>query len=299
MQPSIGEFLSSWTLEPVVVVGLALTAGLYAIGGRRLRRLRGGPALLPAWRVWSYTAGLLLVGLTLLSPVATFDDELLLLHMLQHLLLISAAPLLLLGRPLLPWLWALPPGPRRSLGLLFVPGRPPQRLFGFLTHPAVAVTVFLLVIGIWHLPALYDAAQGDTWVHEAEHTAFLGGALLYWWPLVHPFGGRRRLGYGAGILYLWPAIAEQNAIGLILAWTQHPVYSFYEDSSRLWGISPVLDQNLSGGLMSVVGTAVNAIAMTVLVARFFAQQERQASAEDEARAGRASPTEVRKEQSES
>jgi putative membrane protein len=115
-------FLLSWQFETEVVIGLALAAGLYARGWRRLRRRGRGGRLLRPWRAWCFGGGLTAVGIALLSPIGTFGSLLMFMHMIQHLLLVMiAAPLIWLGAPMLPMLWAFSRGNRRRLGRLMHP----------------------------------------------------------------------------------------------------------------------------------------------------------------------------------
>ena len=261
------------------MLGTLLAAVLYAAGWRRLRRRAGGRAAPPPWRVGCYAGGLATLWLALLSPVATLSSLFFFLHMTQHLLLVTvAAPLIWLGAPLLPVLWALPLSVRRPLGRLFVSGKPAQQVGHFLTHPLVANVLFVGAIAFWHLPSLYDAAQGRTDIHDLEHLVLLGTALLYWWPVIHPTGGRRRLSYAAGIPYLFPAFLEGNLLGALLTFAGTSLYETYQKVPRLWGISVLQDQQLAGLIMWVPGGFVYLVPMLVLLARLFREEERAADA---------------------
>src|SRR5450756_584127 len=115
----MAAFLGSWSWDPTVVLGLALSAGLYTVGWRRLYRRGLGRPVFPVWRAWCFAGGLASMGLALLSPIEVFSELFFFFHMTQHLLLmLAAAPLLLLGAPLLPVLWALPRSLRVRLGAL-------------------------------------------------------------------------------------------------------------------------------------------------------------------------------------
>jgi putative membrane protein len=266
VSPEVVAFLLSWSLEPQIVAGIVLAAGLYAVGWSRLRRRGHGHFRLSVWRAVSFGLGLLAVALALLSPLATFDELLLFIHMIQHLLLvIVAAPLIWLGAPLLPVLWALPLGWRKAIGRLFRSRSPIHAVFHFLTKPAVAAAIYVVILAVWHVPAFYDAAQGRTALHDLEHTAFFAAALLYWWPVVHPTGGRRRLGYGAGVLYIVPALLEGNLIGALITFSSEPLYQTYARAPRLFGLSVIQDQQIAGLLMWVIGGLLLLIPIFVLV----------------------------------
>jgi putative membrane protein len=267
-------FLRSWQFEAEVVVGLVLAAGLYARGWRRLRRRGRGGRILRPWRAWCYGAGLMAIALALLSPIGTFGSLLMSMHMIQHLLLVMiAAPLLWLGAPMLPILWAFPRGGRRRLGRLLHPSHPVHRVFHFLTRPSIALPVFLIVILVWHYPPLYDAAQGRTLTHDLEHFSFLAAALLFYWPLIHPTGGARRMSYGAGILYLFPAKLTGFVIGAALSMAQTPWYQTYINAPRLWGLSALDDQQLAGLIMWIFGGLLYIFPLLLLVVMMVREDE--------------------------
>lgn len=232
---------------------IALSVGLYLTGWWRIKRHSSSHSVLPTWRLWCFLLGLATIWVALLSPIGVYDDLFFFIHMIQHLLLmLLAAPLLLLGAPLLPMLWAFPRDIRVGVGRLFAPGLI-HTVFSTLTHPAVAVTLYCLVESVWHIPRFYDAAQGRTLTHNLEHAIFLGAALLFWWPVIHPAGGRRRLSYAAGVVYFLPPMLVGTLIGALLTFAPRPLYSYYEHVPRVWGISVLQDQQLAGLIMWVPG----------------------------------------------
>ncbi|HUE77445.1 MAG TPA: cytochrome c oxidase assembly protein [Longimicrobiales bacterium] len=288
---NLTSFLLSWSFEPTIVVGLALATGLYARGWRRLRgRGRGGRILKP-WRAWCYAAGLGTVLIALLSPIGTFTSLFFHMHMIQHVLLVMiAAPLIWLGAPLLPTMWAFSRGNRRRLGRLFRQGHPAHRVFHFLTEASVALPLFIIVLVVWHHPALYDAAQGRTVIHDLEHALFFGTALLFWWPVIHPSGGRRRLGYGAAILYLFPAKLAGFALGAFLSLTPRAFYRTYIEAPRLWGLSALADQQIGGLIMWVVSGLLFIIPVLALVLMMMQEDEGDLWVPQVVRAREAAPT---------
>ena len=269
MSPTTVAVLTSWSLQPAVIAGLLLTAGLYAAGWRRLQR-HSRTAVLPAWRPWCYFLGLATVALALLSPIATFGAALFFVHMIEHLLLLLVAPpLLWLGAPLLPILWAFPRQERLALGRLFQRGHPVHRVCHVLTDARVAAPIFLLTVGVWHLPGFYDAAEGTTVTHGLEHALFFATALLYWWPVVHPTGGRRRLGYGMSLLYLFLANVEGIVIGAPLTFANHVLYTYYAQVPRVMSLSALADQQLGGLLMWVAPHVLWLVVLQVILLRWF------------------------------
>lgn len=269
------RLLAGWIADPVVLLGLALGAGIYARGWRG-RAGRAGRRARPSWRAWCYAAGLVVLAVALLSPVGTLGDELFALHMVQHLLLtIVVPPLLLFGAPLLPLLWGLPSRERDGVARLFLaPRAPVRRLFDVLGHPAVAVVLHLGVVVVWHVPAFYDAAQGRTFTHDLEHLLFIGTALLYWWPIIHPSGGRRRLGYALAIPYVFLAMMVTQVLGALLTFATTPLYATYREAPRVSSLSPLEDQQLAGLLMWVPTGLLYIAAMLTLLVLFLHDQER-------------------------
>jgi cytochrome c oxidase assembly factor CtaG len=282
-------FLLSWSFELEVVMGLVLAAGLYARGWRRLRRRgRGGRALRP-WRAWCFGGGLLAVAIALLSPIATFDSLFMFMHMIQHLLLVMiAAPLIWLGAPLLPMLWAFDRKTRRWLGRFMHPSSRVHAVFHFLTRPSIALPILVLTIIAWHYPPFYDAAQGRTLIHDLEHATFFAAALLFYWPLIQPTGGKRRLSYGAGILYLFPAKITGFVIGASLSMAQTPWYQTYINAPRVWGLSALSDQQLAGLIMWIFGGLLYIVPLLILVVMMIREDEGDVWIPEEVRAQQAS-----------
>ena len=279
LNQDLQTFLESWSLDPTVLGGAGLGAALYAYGWRRLRRPGFSHPVLANWRAWCFAGGMATIVLALLSPIDSFSELFFFMHMIQHLLLVEvAAPLMLLGAPLLPLLWALPRRLRVGLGSVFGPSNPLKRVLGFLTHPLMAASLYVGALAVWHLPEFYDAAQGRTVTHDFEHIVFLGTALLYWWPIIHPAGGRRRLGYAAAIPYLLPPMLAGSLIGALLTFARHPLYATYLRVPRVWGISVLQDQQLAGLIMWVPGGLVYIFPIFVLIALLLRQEDRAADA---------------------
>lgn len=254
MAHPVGPGAAPLSLEPALLLWLSLSAALYAAGWRRLRARGRGRARPAAWRAACHAGGLAAIGLAAFSPIAAYGERFFSAHMVQHLLLaVVAPPLLWLGAPLVPVLWGLPRRLRRGLGRLLVAGHPVRRTLGVLTRPAVASLLYLSNLAAWHVPALYDAAQGPALVHDLEHALLLGTALAYWWPAIHPVGGRRPLGYGATLLYLVPPMLEGDLIGALLSFAQSPLYATYAAIPGADLESVVADQRLGGLVMWVGG----------------------------------------------
>jgi putative membrane protein len=211
----------------------ALTASLliaaalaYAIGVQRLW-LRAGPGRAITYaHSASFYAGLAVLAIALLSPLHHQAERLLWAHMVQHeLLMVIAAPLVVLGRPLEAWTWALPSAQRRFVRI--------PRVF---SDVGVAWTVHAAAIWVWHVPGLFETALKVPWVHVAQHASFFGSAVLFWWSLLSP--SHRRL---AGVFSLFTTMLHTGALGALMTLARDSWYPGYE----LW------DQQLAGLVMWV------------------------------------------------
>jgi cytochrome c oxidase assembly factor CtaG len=271
--------LTAWSWDPVVLLGVGAAAVLYARGWRYLRR-RGSHTATRA-EAACFAAGLGMILLALISPIGTYDQALFSLHMTEHLLLTAAAaPLLLLGKPLVPLLWGLPAQERRGASRLLRPRGALLGICGALARPSTALALFTITFALWHVPALYDAAQGQTLVHYAEHVLFFTTALLLWWPVIHPGGGARTLGKIAAIAYISIPMLEGTLIGALLTFAQRPFYATYIAAPRLTGLSAVEDQQLAGLIMWIPGGLVYGVAVLWLLASVLRDEEAAEAAEE-------------------
>src|SRR6185437_3748680 len=179
------DLWTAWEFDPRIVVPLVISGALYLIGIRRTTGIRRS-------EVACFWAGWLTLVIALISPVHPLGEALFSAHMVQHeLLMVIAPPLLVLGRPVVVFLWALPFKWRRRLGRAMK--RPsPQLMWGALTAPFGAWLIHAIVLWGWHAPPLFQATLTSDLVHSAQHISFLGSALLFWWALL------RDMRYGAG-----------------------------------------------------------------------------------------------------
>ena len=260
------DLWGAWSLEPAVLLGLAVVTAGYARGMRRL--WSAGRRAVTGWQAATFAAGLAVVALALLSPLDALAGVLFAAHMAQHMLLVMvAAPLLVLGAPGLPLTVALGAGWRRRLALLrrhaaVVVGR---RL---LSRPALAWGMHVGVLWAWHLPVPYQTALADDLVHAAEHASFLGSAMLFWWVLA-----RRRLAPGFAMLYLFAAALQGSALGALLTLAPAPLYPLQAAGSALWGLTPLADQQLAGLVMWVPADLIYLGAAAALFLRWLTSME--------------------------
>jgi putative membrane protein len=255
MPPEYRAIFAEWSPPVFLTTTVILTAIVYVCGWFAIRRTR--QALFPAWRLGAFVLGLATIWIAIGSPLDGFADALLSAHMVEHLLLMSfVPPLLLLGYPVVPLLRGLPRGVTvRVLGpLLRLKGL--RRIGHFLTTPLVAWLAMNLIFLGWHVPAAYDFALEHEHWHEFEHICFLGSSILFWWPLVRPWPtSTHTMGWYA-LPYLIMADIVNTALSAFLAFCGRPVYSYYLREPSPFHISPLSDQALGAVIMWVVGSLV-------------------------------------------
>jgi cytochrome c oxidase assembly factor CtaG len=178
------DFWLAWTFEPVVVALVLLSAGLYARGVARLWAASEIGSGVQIWRVLSFAMGWLALVVALISPLHALGSVLFSAHMAQHEILISiAAPLLILGRPVIPFVWAFPGKARRPLaGITRIDGL--RRMWTVLATPSVAFALHAIALWAWHLPGPYQATLSSNSIHSLQHTGFIFTALLFWWTIL-------------------------------------------------------------------------------------------------------------------
>jgi putative membrane protein len=261
-----------WTWDPAVVLLLAASAVLYGIGLARLWRRAGVDSGVRRWEAACFAAGWLALVVALISPLDALGGVLFSAHMVQHeVLILIAAPLLVLGRPLAPFLWALPRTGRETAGR-WTQSPAFAAAWRFLTAPLAVWVIHGLALWVWHLPALYEATLDDDFVHALQHLSFFGSAALFWWSLVH--GRFGRLGYGAAVLYVFTTSLHSGILGALLTFAPRLWYPLYEARTSQWGLSPLEDQQLAGLIMWVPAGIVFALLGLALFAAWLGEAER-------------------------
>lgn len=257
MNPELSDAIAaSWSFPLWATLSLLLTAIIYWRGWRVARLTR--PAELPPWRAWCFFAGLAAIWLAIASPLDVLGNWLLLAHMVQHLVLMSVAPpLLLLGAPTVPLLRGLPRSwMRDGLGPFFS-SRTLHAIARFLTHPATGWIAMNVAYLGWHVPAAYELALRSPAWHEVEHACFLSTSMLFWWVVLQPWPSRARWSRWAAVPYLITADLANTALSASLAFSSSVLYPTYATAPRIFhGISAMQDQAAAGAFMWVVGSAI-------------------------------------------
>jgi putative membrane protein len=265
---------SSGTSPGDIVVALALLCSLaaYAAGVVRLWRASGVGHGVTRADALRFAGGWLALAIALASPLHALGQVLFSAHMGQHeILMLVAAPLLVLGRPGIAYVWAMPaPVRRRWQGVVHLPRA--RRAWQTLTIPAVAWSLQAIALWTWHVPALFEATLHSELAHAAQHASFLLSAVLFWWALVHR--GRGATGYGVAILALFSTSLHSGLLGALLTFATTLWYPSYAATAPAWGLSPLEDQQLGGLLMWVPAGLLYLGAALALFAGWLREAER-------------------------
>jgi len=245
-----------WTFDPWIVVPLLVSAALYGSGALRVA-LRSRRTALHARRIGCFCAGWLVLAVALVSPLHAAGEHSFAAHMLEHeLLMLVGAPLLVLGRPLGFFAWALPLSLRRAGGSV-----ERQSVFasvwGFLTHPVSATVLQAVALWAWHAPGPFDLALAHEGWHAVQHLSFLVTALLFWTAVLdgHRIAARPALAIGC----LFATALVGGALGALMAFSWSPWYAAYAALGLTpFGLTPVQDQQLAGLLMWIPGGVIHA-----------------------------------------
>jgi cytochrome c oxidase assembly factor CtaG len=251
----------SWPLWPAV--GLVVAGTLYLRGWRALQPTRARE--LPRWRAVCFFLGLLALWIALASPIDALDDFLLSAHMLQHFILMSVVPpLLVLGAPLVPMLRGLPRWMVRGLRPLFA-SRALHKLAHALAHPGVAWLLMNVAYLGWHVPQAFELTlRSEAW-HNTEHMCFLFTSIAFWWVIIEPWPSRRRWSRWMVIPYLLTADVVNTILSAVLTFSGKVLYPSYAAAERISSLTPLKDQILAGAEMWVLNSLVFLVPVAVIV----------------------------------
>jgi putative membrane protein len=258
--------VGSWVFPTSLTLIMLFSAAIYLRGWFRLRSSSAN--VIPAWRAGSFVVGLGLIWIAVGSPLAALDEESLTVHMIQHLLLMTLAPpLILLGAPVMPLLHGLPrKSVQRVIGPLFR-WPPLQRLGNALARPAFCWLAATAALIGWHIPAAFTIGlQSETW-HVIEHACFLGSGFLFWWPVVQPWPAGPTEPRWSTLLYLFLATLPCDILSGFLVFSERVVYPVYLSTTQQPAFSVLADQECAGALMWTCVTVVYLVPAVILTNR--------------------------------
>ena len=212
------SFFAVWDFPPVVCAELALISLIYTLGFLRIQKTR--PRQFPSWRWYCFMGGILALVVAVSSPLDTFSDRLLVVHMGQHFVLMSIAPpLIVFGAPVVPMLRGLPRWFVRPVLGPLIRIRWLREFFHALVQPKVAWLLMNLVYIGWHVPAAYEAALANENIHNIEHACFFFTSVLFWWPIIEPWPSRFRGSRWILLPYLLAADVVNTGISAFLVFS--------------------------------------------------------------------------------
>src|SRR5712691_6205794 len=249
-------FESFWVSGALIFASL-----VYLRGWLRARRHEHDNG--EGWRAASFVFGLLSIWVATASPLAALDHDMLTAHMVQHLLLMTLAPpLIVLGMPVKPPVY----GPLQAIGRPLRSG-PMQKIGRALTHPAVCWFAAASTLVVWHLPSMFMLGlRSQTW-HGIEQASFLATGLLFWWPVVQPRISVSKWPESSMLLYLFLATLPCDILSAFLVFCDRVVYPVFLSSPQSFGLSALEDQQCAGALMWTCVTVVYLIAAAIVTAR--------------------------------
>jgi putative membrane protein len=262
--PATVPWSPALSLHWSTVLGTAVFGALYVWGITTARRRwnLGPPA--GRLRIAAFVAGLLLLLVSVNGPIHDLsDDYLFSAHMLQHLLLTMAFPPLIIFA--IPG-WLLEP---------LVRPRWVQRLGRFVAHPIMAGLIFTVVLSAWHLVPVYDLMMQDHDVHIIAHLLFIIAAYIMWWPVMSPLKVVPRLPHGLAMLYLFLVSVPMQFPAALITMSDTPLYRWYVQAPRTFGLTPLEDQRIGGLLMWIPGNLWLFGAIAVLFFLWNREQERE------------------------
>jgi len=257
------NLLAAWSFPGVPFVGLSIALIVYLRGWRAAQRTR--PHELPLWRAACFVAGILSLWIAVASPIAALDDYLLAAHMIQHFILMSIAPpLIVLGAPAVPLLRGLPRFLIRFPAGPLLRARWFRATLRFAMHPATAWLAMNIAYLGWHVPALFELTFRSERIHDFEHLCFFLTSLAFWWVVLAPWPAHARWPRWAMIPYLLTADVVNTVLSATLAFSGKVLYAPYAAAPRITALSPLKDQVAAGAEMWVLNSIVFLIPAVML-----------------------------------
>jgi putative membrane protein len=258
-----------WPLEPYTWAILALAAWLYIRGLRRM--WSGGGGIKPS-EAWCYAGGWFALFVALVTPLHPLGSFLFSAHMTQHeILMLIAAPLLVLGRPILVYLKALPPRWAHDLGNLSNRAWW-QNTWQAISNPFSAWLIHAAALWLWHVPRLFEATLRSDIIHALQHISFLASAVLFWWSVMH--GRQRAAAFGMAVLYMFTTALHSGLLGILITFAGRVIYPSYTNTTRDWGFSPLEDQQLGGIIMWIPAGIAYIVAGLIFFAGWLRESDR-------------------------
>lgn len=263
------NILAAWSWPVVPLVTLLVALVLYLRGWSAASKTR--PHELPSWRAGAFVGGIVSLWIALASPIDALDDYLLAAHMIQHFILMSVAPpLIVLGAPTVPILRGLPRPVIRALSRPVFRARWFRALGSLLTHPVFAWLAMNIAYLGWHVPAAFELTFSSERIHDFEHLCFFLTSLLFWWVVLNPWPSRAHWPRWTVIPYLLSADILNTVLSATLAFSGRVLYRSYAEVGRVSSLTPLQDQVAAGSEMWVLNSVVFLIPAFVITLQLLA-----------------------------
>lgn len=268
--PEFPEAFFTFAVEPIPIYLIAL-AGVWYLRTRQRAQASHARRLVSRRRVAVFLGGLALVLFTVFGPIAAYDGTFLTLHMVQHFILITIAPpLLLAGAPMT--LWLIASGKTRRRRVIYPVLH--AGAFRAFTHPLVGLFLFAAVPILWYVTPAFEESLGNAPLHFIGYAIFLFAGLHYWWPVVGGNPTRWNLPYPVRLVYLLALIPIHAFLGLLFHEPDNVIYGQLAAIPRAWGPDALLDQQIAGALMFIGGEALGLIALLFVAWQWASHEER-------------------------
>ena len=284
--PDLAAFVLGWSFDLTIWLPLVLAAAAYLWAVRRVDAAHPANPV-PRDRPAFFLLDLAAIAIALQSGVERYDTTLFSVHMLQHVILIFlAAPAIVLAAPITLVLRVATPRTRQRWVLPILH----SRIVRVIGHPLVAWLLFTAVMWGTHFSPLFDAALENVWLHDLEHVLYLASSMLFWWPIVGRDPSPWRMSHPARLLFMFLEMPFNSFLGVAIMFAGTVLYPHYATTGRLWGPTPLEDQQAAGAIMWGVGDAGFLLALLLATAAWMRHDEavtRRREAMEDARAAAA------------
>lgn len=261
------SIMSMWRFESEIVAGLLIAGALYIAGIR-------GSVKRKAWRHAVFFAGLLALALALLSPIEPLADHVFAIHQIEHMLLRTIGPMLiLLAQPQAALMRGMPAWLRRGMLGPMVTSRIVRSVFGFLSRPLVATLLFVGITWFWMLPHWHDVAILDERIHYMWHVSLLVSGLFFFSTIFDPRSEPAGPTLAVRLAMFWAAAMGNILLGAFLSFKTAPLYHAYDVMGRFW-LDPVSDERVGGLIMWIPGCMMFAVSILLIVHRWGTEENR-------------------------
>ena len=248
-----------WNFDLWIALPVAVLIASYSLGLINVLRRTRRPGHLRA-RSLSFYIGVLALSGALLSPLHGLGEQIFSIHMIEHEIVMAlSAPLVVIARPLGLMLWALPQTLRHRAGVV-LHGGIIRRLWSWCTRLTNATLLHGIIIWIWHVPFLFDAAVTNSAVHRLQHLSFFATAVAFWWSVLW------KSNQGAAAWSLFLTMLHTSALGALMALAPRVLYATEKRTTPYWGLSALEDQQLAGVIMWVPSGTIYAAAAMLMIA---------------------------------